>query len=171
MKTQVVKLNYLKMAPRKVRLVANTLRGLPVNEAEARLSLFSQRSAGPLLKLLRSAINNAKNNQQLLADNLIIKEVRVDEGPSLKRFRARAMGRGMSIHKKSSHVTLVLAQSDKTVAPRFKVQRIKRVVRKEEVEKAKKERARLRESDKDTTKSAGPSRPSFIRKIFRRKAI
>ena len=80
MKTQTAKLNYLKIAPRKTRLVANVLKGLSVNEAEAQLLMSPKRASGPLIKLLRSAIANAKN-RQLNPERLFIKEIRVDQGP------------------------------------------------------------------------------------------
>ena len=106
---QIAKLNYLHIAPRKVRLVANALRGLSVNEAEAQLLFRPQRSSEPLLKLLRSAVANAKNSQKLNADKLVIEAIQVNQGPMLKRFMPRAMGRATPIHKKMSHVILVLA--------------------------------------------------------------
>src|SRR3989338_4570164 len=83
---QIAKLKYLHMAPRKVRLIADTLKGLPISEAEAQLLTRSQRVAGPLLKLLRSAIANAKNNAKLDSNKLFVESIRVDQGPMLKRI-------------------------------------------------------------------------------------
>ena len=74
-------LKYLKIAPRKTRLLASVVRGLPVDEAEAQLLFSSRRAHEPLLKLLRSAIANAKHNYHLDKNTLYIKEIRVDEGP------------------------------------------------------------------------------------------
>ena len=102
MKTQTAKLNYLRIAPRKARLVASSLRGLSVSEAEAQLLLASQKSGLPILKLLRSAVSNAKNTKQMNPEKLFIKEIRVDKGPALKRFSPRAMGRAMTIMKKAA---------------------------------------------------------------------
>jgi len=87
---QTVKLNYLRMAPRKVRAVAGLLRGVPVNEAEARLLFERRRPAKPLLKLLRSAITSAKTNQKANPDKLVIETITVDGGPMLKRSLPRA---------------------------------------------------------------------------------
>lgn len=101
------------MAPRKVRLVADTLKGLRIDEAEAQLLLQPRRAAKPLLKLLRSAVSNAKNNQKLNADTLVIQSIRVDQGPMLKRSLPRARGSASPIQKKMSHVYLVLEESIK----------------------------------------------------------
>jgi large subunit ribosomal protein L22 len=111
MKTQTAKLRYLHIAPRKVRLVANAIKGLSVNEAEAQLLMSPRRPASDLIKLLRSAVANAKHNAQLSPERLFVKEIRVDQGPMLERYMPRAMGRATAIQKKSSHVTLVLAES------------------------------------------------------------
>ena len=101
MKTQTAQLNHLHMAPRKVRLVAHFIKGLSVNEAEAQLLNNSKRASVPILKLLRSAIANAKNTKQLSADNLIIKEITVNQGPMLKRWMPRAQGRATMIPAKN----------------------------------------------------------------------
>lgn len=108
MNQHTAQLKYLRMAPRKVRLVANMLNGLRVDEAEAQLLLMPRRAAKPLLKLLRSAIANAKNNRQVPKDRLVVKSMRVDQGPMLERFLPRARGSASPIQKKMSHVFLVL---------------------------------------------------------------
>ena len=169
MKQQTAKLNYLRIAPRKVRLVADSIRGLSVNEAEAQLSLKPKRAGLPLIKLLHSAIANAKHNQQLDASRLFIKEIRVDQGPTLKRFMPRAMGRATPIHKKSSHIMLVLAESEKLKEPRFKIVKPERI-KKRELERIRKERTEQKEKQevKETKKTKSPG---FIKKMFRRKSI
>src|SRR3989344_9692027 len=121
MAKQIAKLKYLHIAPRKVRLVANALRGLPANEAEAQLYLRPQRASKPLLKLLRSAIANAKNNQKTDPDKLVVESIQVDSGPVLKRFLPRAMGRATPILKRTSHVTLVLKESERKFEPKFNI--------------------------------------------------
>ncbi len=103
------KLNYLRIAPRKVRLVADLIRGKSVKDAQALLNFSLKKAAFPLKKLLNSARENAKNNFHLDEDTLYISEIKVDEGPKLKRWRARARGRAAEIQKKSSHVTLVIS--------------------------------------------------------------
>lgn len=173
MKTQTAKLKYLKIAPRKVQLAANLLKGLSVNEAEAQLLMSSKRPNLALLKLLRSAVNNAKHNNQLNPERLFIKEIRVDQGPMLKRYLARAMGRLSPIQKKSSHITLVLAESEKIKTPRFKIIRPEKISKKEKAEKIKRgvkaERPKMAEPEKEKIKPA--EKPGFIRRIFRRKVV
>ena len=107
MQTQQAQLRYLRIAPRKTRNVADLIRGLSVNDAEAQLTLLRRRPAKPLLKLLRSAVANAKNNK-LNADHLFVKEIRVDGGPMIKRYLPRARGSASPIQKKMSHVTITL---------------------------------------------------------------
>jgi len=104
------KLNYLRQSPRKVRLLVDLIRHLPVETALQQLTFSSKRAARPLSKLLKSAIANAENNHHLAKDNLFIKEIRVDQGPVLKRWRARAMGRAAAIRKRTSHILLILAE-------------------------------------------------------------
>jgi large subunit ribosomal protein L22 len=101
-------LNYFRMSPRKVRTLANLVKGLPVNAAVKQLTFSSKRAASPLLKLLQSAVSNAKNNFRLEPQNLFIKEFRVDEGTALKRYMPRARGRATIIKKRTSRVSLVL---------------------------------------------------------------
>ncbi|PIP28935.1 50S ribosomal protein L22, partial [Candidatus Kuenenbacteria bacterium CG23_combo_of_CG06-09_8_20_14_all_39_39] len=80
------KLRYLRMSPRKVRLVVDAIRGVSVEQALARLKFSDKRAVQPVAKLLNSAIANAEHNQDLKRDNLLIKEIKVDEGPVLKRW-------------------------------------------------------------------------------------
>jgi len=171
MKEQIAKLRYLRIAPRKVRLVANSIKGLSVNEAEAQLLMNPKRPSLALLKLLHSAVANAKNSQ-LDPTRLFIKEIRVDQGPMLKRYLARAMGRASTVQKKSSHITLVLAESEKLKVPRFKIIKPEKVSKKK-AEKIKKEmkveKPKVPETEKEKAKPA--EKPSFIRRIFRRKSI
>jgi large subunit ribosomal protein L22 len=103
----VAKLRYLRIAPRKVRLVADLIRGKSVNEAETILNFTPKKAALPLLKLLKQAIANAKN-LGLEKEKLFISKILVDEGPKLKRVMPRARGQANIIQKKTSHITLLL---------------------------------------------------------------
>lgn len=105
-------LRYLRIAPRKVRLVADHIRGKNLKEAERQLNFLSKKSALPILKLLLSAKANAKNNLKMNDENLYIKEIRVDQGPVFKRYMPRAQGRASMIRKKTSHITLILAERE-----------------------------------------------------------
>lgn len=113
MEKATAQLRYLRVAPRKVRFVADLIRRLPVSEAEAELMLLPRKSSEHLLKLLRSALANARAGK-MNAGKLFISEIRVDEGPKLKRMMPRAQGRGALIQKKMSHITLVLSEGGKT---------------------------------------------------------
>lgn len=107
-------LRYLRLSPKKVRLVANLIRGMGTAEAISQLSVSAKRASRPLVKLVRSAIANAKNNFNLSEDALYIKTITVDQGPTLKRFMPRAHGRASPIRKRTCHVTLILdASGDK----------------------------------------------------------
>ena len=102
------KLRYLRIAPRKVRLVADLLRGKSVEEAQNILNFTQKRTAKPFSKLLKQGISNAKNNFQMEEKNLYISTILVDEGPKLKRIRPRARGQANEIQKKTSHITIIL---------------------------------------------------------------
>jgi large subunit ribosomal protein L22 len=114
MKEVKAKLRYLRIAPRKVRLVADLIRGKSVEEAERILNFTRKKAALPLLKLLKSAIANAKHNFNLDEKNLYISKIIVDEGPKMEKIFPRARGRADIIQKKTSHVTLVLKEKEKT---------------------------------------------------------
>ena len=104
------KLRWLRVAPRKVRLVVDLIRGRPVEEALNVLS-FSQKSvAKPLSKLLRSAVANADDRGGFDLDRLVVQTAFVDEGPTWRRWLPRAMGRATRIRKRTSHVTLILGE-------------------------------------------------------------
>ena len=107
------KLRYLRMAPRKVRLMADLIRGKSVDEAQAILNFSTKRSALPLLKLLNSAAAGAKKNLEIEQSNLWIAKITVDEGPKLKRWRARSRGQAFEIQKKTSHINLILSEIEK----------------------------------------------------------
>jgi large subunit ribosomal protein L22 len=101
------------MSPRKVRLVVDQIRGLPVNEAYALLQFSKKSAAEPVGKTLRSAVANAQVKSQdegttLDVDDLFVREVFVDEGPTLRRWRAAAQGRAAPRRKRSSHITVVV---------------------------------------------------------------
>lgn len=113
------KLRFLRIAPRKVRLVADLIRAKSALAAESQLSFMPKGSARPMLKLLNSAVANAENNFKLKKDNLYIKRIMVDEGPKLKRWRPRAFGRAAPILKRSSHITIILDEL-KVVPPKTK---------------------------------------------------
>jgi len=108
----IAKLSYLRSSPRKVRLVVDVVRGMDAERASAQLKFLNKRASDPVLKLLNSAVANAKNNFQK-TENLYIREIFVDQGPTYKRFRAAAKGRTSPINKKTSHITIILDEKKK----------------------------------------------------------
>jgi large subunit ribosomal protein L22 len=103
-------LRFLRIAPRKVRLVADLVRGKSVEEALGTLRFAAKAASLPVKKLLESAVANAENNHGLDIDTLWVREIAVSEGPTLKRFRPRAQGRAFPILKRTSHVSVVLEE-------------------------------------------------------------
>jgi ribosomal protein L22 len=99
---------YVRTSARKARLVCVHLRGKSVSEARAILAFTPREVARDWSKLLESAVANAENNHELLEDDLVILEAYADEGPTIKRFRPRAMGRATPIRKRTSHLTITL---------------------------------------------------------------
>jgi large subunit ribosomal protein L22 len=103
---------YVRIAPRKVRQVADEIRGKHVDEAINILQFTPRSAAGVLLKVLNSAIANAENNHDLNRGNLVVSQAYIDQGPTLKRFRARAQGRAAAILKRTSHITIIVEEKE-----------------------------------------------------------
>ncbi|HEV3323565.1 MAG TPA: 50S ribosomal protein L22 [Solirubrobacteraceae bacterium] len=110
MRRQVVhaRARYVRTSARKARMVCGHIRGKSVQEARAILAFTPRDAARDWSKLLESAVANAENNHELLEDDLIVREAYADEGPTIKRFRPRAMGRATPIRKRTSHLTITL---------------------------------------------------------------
>ena len=104
------KARYVRIAPRKLRLVMDMVRGKQVEDALKTLTLVRKGASPVLAKVIKSALANAENNHGMNTDGLFIKEAFVDEGPTLKRFMPRAMGRATMIRKRTSHITVVLSE-------------------------------------------------------------
>ncbi|MBM3258042.1 MAG: 50S ribosomal protein L22 [Candidatus Nealsonbacteria bacterium] len=169
------KLNYLKVAPRKVRLTADLIRGKSVREAESLLNFSVKKSSSPVANLLKQAVASAQNLFQLDPDNLYISKITVDEGPKFKRWRPRSKGQAYEIQKKSSHLILVLDEKTKTK----KKAKVKKPLVEKTAEETKEEKKPLK------TEKVSPNREKFrpkfeenkpkvkkgISRIFRRKAF
>jgi large subunit ribosomal protein L22 len=106
------KLRGARISAQKVRLVADQVRGMPVEKAEQLLAFSTKKAAQIVKKVLLSAIANAEHNDGADIDELSISTIMVDEGPTMKRGRARAKGRGTRILKRTSHITLTVADSE-----------------------------------------------------------
>ena len=104
------KAKFIKMSPAKIRLVANLIKQLPVGKALDQLRFTGKLASGPVAKLIKSAMANAEHNFELEKDNLFVKELTVNEGPTLKRSMPRAHGRATPIRKRTSHLNLVLGE-------------------------------------------------------------
>lgn len=166
-------LRHLRISPRKVRLVVNELRGLRAQEALDRLRFLNKRVALPLAKLLTSAIANAEHNFSLETGPLVISDFKVDAGPTLKRFRPKGFGRASLIQRRTSHVTLVLEgdrlkkikEADKAKAEKIPEEALAGDVG----DKSKMEKP---DQEFETEKKVGQERkPSFVKRLFRRKSI
>jgi len=181
------KLSHLRISPRKVRLVANLIKGLNVAEAEKQLRFLPKKSAKPLLKLLTSAIANALHNKGLAKEGLVVTNVLVNAGPSLKRWRPRAMGRAFPILKRTSHVTIILDSTGRVgekVLEKNKIEE-KEFTTKKQIQKHPKKEIGLIEKEKSVIPPKKPysttsqskkkffSRQTFgnVKKLFRRKSI
>ncbi len=103
---------YVRVAPRKARLVADQVRGLHIDKARALLQFSPRGAAQDIRKLIDSAAANAENNHELIADEMRVAEITVDEGPTLKRYRPRALGRATPIHKRTSHIAVALSPEE-----------------------------------------------------------
>ncbi|MEK7579861.1 MAG: 50S ribosomal protein L22 [Patescibacteria group bacterium] len=177
------KLNYLRIAPRKVRAVVDLIKGLDVDLAEAQLRYLTRRPAKPLLKLLNSAVANARQNAGLNKNHLYIKEITVDEGMKLKRYKPKGFSLIMPIQKKTSHIRIVLDElseetkkkKDELIAKMPKLEAVKEKPADLKVEKeAKAEKPRFGK-EKQIPSTQKKSRFGEIktlgRRIFRRKAV
>lgn len=104
------KARFIRMTPRKVRLVIDVIRGMDVTRAKAQLTFMKKDAAEPVLKLLESAVANAEHNFQLSRENLYVKAIMADGGPALKRWTPKAFGRAAPIKKRMSHISITLAE-------------------------------------------------------------
>jgi large subunit ribosomal protein L22 len=113
---------YVRIAPMKARRVVDMVRGLPVDEALALLQFAPQAASETVYKVLESAVANAGTTEGLDAGDLVVSVARVDEGPTMKRWRPRAQGRATRINKRTSHITLAVQPAD-VVAPKNKARK------------------------------------------------
>jgi len=103
---------YVRIAPRKARLIADQVRGMHIEKARALLQFSPRGAAHPIQKLINSAAANAENNHDLIGDEMRVASITVDEGPTLRRFRPRAMGRATPINKRTSHIRVALTPAE-----------------------------------------------------------
>ncbi len=168
-----VQLKYLRVSPRKARLVADLIRGRTVEEAQNQLRFTVKKAAAPFQKLLDSAVATAENDFAYEKSNLYLSEVRVDQGPTLKRVRARAKGAFRPMNKRTSHLVLKLEQIEKREVERPK----KAGEPKAAPAPDKGEKEQRAEKRKDKSLKRAPKGPKFDptkkhdKGIFRRKSF
>lgn len=195
------KARYIRMSPRKLRLIANLIKGLKVDEAIFQLKFTNKIATKPIFKLVNSAIANAINNFSLEKKNLYIKEIKVDQGPTLKRTIPKAFGRAALIRHRSAHISIILDElvSSKKKAKTVKAKKIEEPIvvdqKPKEKEIAQEVTEEIREADKETPagelgkeivdihrvgkhrgkqhldKIRGKEKGGRLKRIFRRKSV
>jgi large subunit ribosomal protein L22 len=177
------KLKHLRISPRKVRLVAGLIRGMETSKAIEQLKFMNKKAAKPVEKLLNSGIANAVNNYELDENNLFIKEIRVDDGVTLKRWMPRAHGRATPIRKRSSHVEIILKEIKESNKKTPKKKKIEAPVKLSDMNKVDDKAKKIEnkevdkkdvQKDKDIKKTekgvSGKDKKGFVGKMFRRKS-
>ena len=165
----ISKLRHLRISPRKVRLVVDLIRKKKAEEAQKILDFTIKKGSGPLIKLLKTALADAKNNFQLETTNLYISKITVDQGPTNKRWRPRSRGMANPINKRTSHITLVLEE----IEPGKKLREVKKeVIEKRDQslpDRPKSERPKFEHGPESET--IKPKTAKELKRIFRRKSI
>ncbi len=166
-------LKHFHISPRKMRLVADLIKGLDAKRAELELIRLPKHAAEPLLKLLRSAMANARNNLQMGNTDLYIKGLQVSSGTVMKRFRPRAFGRAATIRKKTCHVYMILDTKSQTIVKEESLSGAKPAARgtankdgKNDIPKSAQRKNLAPDSKAKKVKNKG-----FTKKIFSRKVI
>jgi large subunit ribosomal protein L22 len=170
---------HLRMSPRKVRLVVDVIRKMPIEQALEQLRFLNKKATEPVAKLLKTAVADAEHNFNLDRKNLMIKEIKVDEGLTLKRWMPRAHGRATKIRKRACHINLVLAEivvSGKKETRKVKAEdpvKLEQIVA--EAEKANKgkgvnKKTEAAIADKEAKPSSKVPGKGFASKMFQRKS-
>lgn len=157
------KSNYIRISPRKCRLVADIIRNKKLNEAKDILRFTIKKPAPLIMKLLDSAESNAKNNFEINPETLYISKITVDEGPKLKRWMPRSRGQANPIQKKTSHITVILEPLEGKIE-KIKKTKNNKIIKKDKI--VKKDRKEWKREDKVSHQGQKETK-----KIFRRKSI
>ena len=168
-------LNHLRMSARKVRLVIDVVRKMPVDKALDQLQFLNKLASEPVKKLIESAIANADHNFSLERSNLFIKEIKADEGVTLKRWMPKAHGRATVIRKRGSHIHVTLAEIVESGKKTARKTKLEAPVKLEQVAAEAEKRAKGATKKEDTAKSGKAkseikSGKGFTSKVFNRKA-
>lgn len=162
------KAKFIRMSPRKIRLVVNIIRGKTVDEAIDQLKFTNKWAVKPIEKLIQSAVASAEHNYEIKQDNLRISEIKVDEGPTLHRWKPRAFGRATPIRKRTSHISLVLTEIKEISKKKAKKEKIEAPIKmdkrptEDEGVKVKKDQKKSQDKkkDKDLSAQAGEKEPA-----------
>ncbi|MDD5527874.1 MAG: 50S ribosomal protein L22 [Patescibacteria group bacterium] len=173
-----VKLKFIRMSSKKLRLVANLIRGAQVDVALNQLRFANKKAVEPIAKLLKSAIASAKNDFELDEHNLMVKEIRIDEGGMLKRWTPKAHGSATPIRKRLSHINITLGELKASGITAAKKKEVEAPISLEEMvkegEKAAKSnvkgKAEKPASAKATAGKEGAGKKGFVNKMFQRKS-
>jgi large subunit ribosomal protein L22 len=173
-----VKLKFIRMSSKKLRLVVNLVRGAQVEAALNQLRFANKKAAEPVAKLLKSAIATATNDFELDKNNLFIKEIRVDEGGMLKRWTPKAHGSATPIRRRLSHVYITLGELKVSGVTGAKAKQVEAPISLEEMVKEGEQAAKKGDSGKDIKKESmgkdlkkeGASKKGFVNKMFQRKS-
>jgi large subunit ribosomal protein L22 len=160
-------LKHLRMSARKIRLVIDVIRKMPVNAAIDQLKFNNKKASLPVIKLIKSAIANAENTYSLEKDNLFIKTIKADEGVTLKRWMPKAHGRATAIRKRGCHVDVILGEIKESVKKEKKVLTVEEPVKLEKLVKEGEKTAQKASENKSTGKKSTVVEKA---KMFRRKA-
>ncbi len=168
------KAKFIRTSPRKTRLVVDLVRGMKVKDALDQLRFVNKKVGHDIKKLVESGIANATHNYELDKDNLFIKEIRVDEGPTLKRWMPRAHGRATTIRKRTSHILLKISEVKDSGDVKAKKQEVEAPVKLDSVKKEEEDVNTVKNEKKDSKgsnkKDESKSSKGFAGKIFRRKS-
>jgi large subunit ribosomal protein L22 len=164
-KTSRASIRNLNIAPRKVRLVADLIKGMGVNDALAQLQLLNKRSSHPITKLIKSSMANAKI-KGLDVNHLIVDTITVDKGKILKRSLSRGRGRVTPIQKKQSHVNLILRESDIVQNSNFVIKEKPKSTKRKQTTGTNKAKF-----DKKHEVAKREKGPGFVKKLFQRKSV
>ncbi|MDD4902273.1 MAG: 50S ribosomal protein L22 [Patescibacteria group bacterium] len=172
-----VKLKFLKMSSKKLRLVANLIRGAEANSALNQLRFANKKAAEPIAKLLKSGIATAANDFALDKNNLFVKEIKIDEGGMLKRWTPKAHGSATPIRRRLSHINITLGELKASGVTAAKAKEVEAPISLEEMVKEG-EKAAKKDSGKDIKKESagkdlkkeGASKKGFVNKMFQRKS-
>ncbi len=168
-KIQRAKIRYAKITPRKARLVADMVRGLPLDEALAQLMYNPKRGSKIIFNLLRSAEADA-SAKKLDLNKLYVKDINVGNGPRLKRYLPRARGTATLIEKKMSHIEVILAEKE-TIEPKFTILKKQKKSKEKPKEEKQDKKQMKKEIKKEEKIKPEKSKEGFFKRVFRRKSI